>query len=124
MASQRGLSFPISKDPNGYWQFRTREQLIRSSLEMILGTRPGERVHLPDFGSRLEELELEPNDAIFEVLAREYVVEAILRWENRVEVVDVRIVQVENIARIVTVFVDRDDPRRNRQEFVSTLQRA
>ena len=57
---------------------------IHESIWQILSTRPGERFYLPEFGSRLPELVFQPNDTVFRALARQYIVDAIKRWEKRV----------------------------------------
>ena len=57
---------------------------IHESIWQILSTRPGERFYLPEFGSRLPELVFQPNDVVFRALARQYIVDAIKRWEKRV----------------------------------------
>ncbi len=67
---------------------------INESIQQILGTSPGERVMKPEFGSRLQELLFELNNAILKSLARVYVIDAIRRWEKRVIV---KKVQIDNI---------------------------
>ena len=57
---------------------------IHESIWQILSTRPGERFFLPEFGSRLPELVFQQNDIIFRALARQFIVDAIKRWEKRV----------------------------------------
>ena len=57
---------------------------IHESIVQILSTRPGERFYLPEFGSRLPELVFQPNDVVFRALARQFIVDAIKRWEKRV----------------------------------------
>jgi hypothetical protein len=64
---------------------------INESIQQILSTSPGERVMLPEFGSRLRELLFEPNNAVLKALARVYVIDAIKRWEKRVIVKEVYI---------------------------------
>lgn len=61
-------------------------ELIDKSIERILHTTPGERVMLPEFGSRLRSLVFEPNDITLENEIRRAVIEPISRWEPRVEV--------------------------------------
>jgi len=62
---------------------------IHESIVQILSTRPGERFFLPEFGSRLPELVFQPNDVVFRALARQYIVDAIKRWEKRVVIEEV-----------------------------------
>ena len=57
---------------------------IHESIRQILSTRLGERFMLPEFGSRLPELVFQPNDVVFRALARQFIVDAIKRWEKRV----------------------------------------
>ena len=57
---------------------------IHESIWQVLSTRPGERFFLPEFGSRLPELVFQPNDVVFRALARQYIVDAVRRWEKRV----------------------------------------
>jgi len=59
-------------------------QHIHQSIAQILPTRPGERFFLPQFGSRLPELVFQQNDVLFRALARQFIVDAIRRWEKRV----------------------------------------
>ena len=59
---------------------------IAQSITMILATTPGERVMRPEYGSRLQELVFQPNDATTAGLAIQYVKEAISRWEPRIRV--------------------------------------
>ena len=59
---------------------------IHESIRQILSTRPGERFFLPEFGSRLPDLVFQPNDIVFRALARQYIVDAVKRWEKRVAV--------------------------------------
>jgi len=62
---------------------------IKESIRHILATRPGERFFLPEFGSRLHELVFQQNDVVLKALARQYIVDAIKRWEKRVRVTKV-----------------------------------
>ena len=65
----------------------TREhEHIRESILQILGTRQGERFMNPEFGSRLNDLVFEQNDEVLKGLIRHYAIDAIKRWEKRVEV--------------------------------------
>ena len=59
---------------------------IHESIRHILSTRPGERFFLPEFGSRLHELVFQQNDVVLRALAKQYVVDAIKRWEKRIRV--------------------------------------
>ena len=62
---------------------------IRESILQILGTRLGERLMNPEFGSRLNDLVFEQNDDVLEGLIRHYLIDAIKRWEKRVVITGV-----------------------------------
>jgi len=62
---------------------------IHESIWQILSTQPGERFFLTEFGSRLPELVFQPNDTVFRALARQYIVDAVRRWEKRVVIEDI-----------------------------------
>ncbi|MEL6344076.1 MAG: GPW/gp25 family protein [Myxococcota bacterium] len=87
----RGWSFPFHFDPaTGAVATSEFEENIRQSITIILGTRPGERQMLPDFGCRIHELLFAPNTPSTARQARRYVEEALVNWEPRIEVTDVR----------------------------------
>ena len=87
----RGWAFPFHFDPaTGRVATSEFEENIRQSITIILGTRPGERQMLPQFGCRVHELLFAPNTPITARRAKLYVEEALRAWEPRIEVVEVR----------------------------------
>lgn len=62
------------------------EEDIRSSLEILLSTRPGERVMQPRYGCNLDELLFEPLTTTFKTYMKDLVATAILYFESRIEV--------------------------------------
>ncbi len=59
---------------------------IQSSLEILLTTRPGERVMRPDYGCNLDELIFEPLTTTFKTYIKDLISTAILYYEPRIEV--------------------------------------
>jgi uncharacterized protein len=59
---------------------------IRSSLEILLSTRQGERVMRPDYGCNLDELVFEPLTTTFKTYIKDLIQTAILYHEPRIEV--------------------------------------
>lgn len=80
---------PIVKGRNGFFTIIFGRQSIRQKIFTVLLTKLGERVHLPDFGSRLFELVFEQSDATFDVLAKQYVIDAIRIWVTEIEILAV-----------------------------------
>ena len=66
---------------------------INDAIHIILATRIGERPFNPEFGSRLPELVFEPNDAALQRLLVFYTSDALKRWEKRIEVISVTIIE-------------------------------
>ena len=62
------------------------EEDIRSSLEILLSTRPGERVMQARYGCNLDELLFEPLTTTFKTYMKDLIATAILYFEPRIEV--------------------------------------
>ena len=87
-----GIDFPfryVSGNTIGRIVSSNAGERIKDSIHLILSTRPGERMFNPEFGSRLPDLVFEPNDDILKQLLRIYTVDALRRWEKRIEIVDI-----------------------------------
>jgi len=80
----RGPAYPIRAGDKGLFLQETDVELIKGNILQILGTRKGERVMLPLFGSRILEFVHEPLDHITCALIRFELIDAIRRWEPRV----------------------------------------
>lgn len=84
-----GVSFPFAFSSRGRSRQLSLErgiEKIHQSIHMILATRPGERIYLPEFGSKLPDLVFEPEDEILYDQLFLYTVEALNRWEKRISV--------------------------------------
>lgn len=86
----RGWAFPFRfNSATGGVALSEYEENIRQDITIILGTRPGERQMLPQFGCRIHELLFSPDTRATSALAAHHVEEALARWERRIEVVKV-----------------------------------
>jgi len=86
-----GWAFPFGfASASGGVGLSAGEENIRQCISVILSTRPGERQMLPDFGCRLHELLFAPNTRATSALIAHHVREALMKWEPRIEVIDVR----------------------------------
>jgi phage baseplate assembly protein W len=86
----RGWAFPFHFDPaTGSVAYSEFEENIRQNIMVIIGTRPGERQMLYDFGCQIHELMFAPSNSSTARLASRYVEEALQRWEPRIEVLQV-----------------------------------
>jgi phage baseplate assembly protein W len=75
-----------------------QDAAVAQSIRVILGTNPGERVMLPDFGAGLDTFVFEPINAATLTRIRNRVRDALVDGEARIDVLD------------VTVTPDRDRP--------------
>ena len=86
-----GWAFPVNPDAHGRLRYESDEELVIQGIEIVLGTSPGERQMRPEFGCTIYELVGEANTAALRGMVREKVKEALLRWEPRIDVIDVRV---------------------------------
>lgn len=111
-----GWSFPATADATGRVALVVQEREIEQSIQLILGTAPGERPMRPEFGCRIHDHVFGLADVgtageiAFDVRA------ALERWEPRIDVVDVFVGFDE--AEAGTLYVDvryavigHNDPR-------------
>jgi phage baseplate assembly protein W len=67
------------------------EQDIQEAIWIILGTARGERVMLPDFGCGIHDYVFAPNNPSTRAQIADRVREALVTYEPRIEVLDVRV---------------------------------
>lgn len=86
-----GWNFPVGVDGNGQIRMARYEESVRQAIWTILGTAKGERVMRPGFGCAIHDLVFAPTSA--ETVGRigSAVREALVRWEPRIEVLDVSV---------------------------------
>lgn len=84
----RGWAFPITVE-GGRLLFAADATDIRQAVGIILQTAPGERVMLPSFGCRINELLFGAGNAGTCSLAELYARQALDRWEPRIQTQEV-----------------------------------
>jgi|SRR5690606_5755954 Phage baseplate assembly protein W len=88
-----GWSFPPQFDSEGgSVEMLSDGEDIRSSLEILLSTRPGERVMLPSYGCNLDELLFEPLTTTMKTYMKDLIKTAILYHEPRIVVDKIELV--------------------------------
>src|SRR6478672_5294113 len=80
----KGWRYPVDINRNGGVSMSSSEDTVRESIAMILGTAPGERVMRPNFGCEIHDLLFAPNNPNTAGLAAHYCVEALQKWEPRI----------------------------------------
>jgi uncharacterized protein len=97
-----GWAFPPSFDAQGEVNMAAYEEDVRQAIRIILGTDHNERVMRPDFGANMRALLFEPMNTTTMSLAQHYVERALIEWEPRIDLGEVR------------VRFDHDDPSRGK----------
>jgi phage baseplate assembly protein W len=86
-----GWAFPPQLEVTGTPLLVAYEEDIRQSIMIIMGTEPGERIMRPDFGAGLGRFVFEPVNTTTMALVQTRVHEALVDWEPRIEVVNVKV---------------------------------
>ncbi len=87
----KGWAFPVRPGADGHLSYLGGVEKIRQSIWLILCTAPGERVMLPDFGCGIHDLVFEANTATLRGEVQMHVRNALVRWEPRIDVLDVHV---------------------------------
>ena len=98
-----GLSFPLAVDRRGAIALARDEQDIDQAIQLILGTAPGERPMRPEFGCGVHDFVFDSIDANTIGNMEEAIREALLRWEPRIDVRDVRFDASEAVNGLLTI---------------------
>ena len=95
------------------------EQDIRQSLHVLFSTAQGERVMVPDYGCGIWRLVFGAINTLFKAEAMEAIRLAVLYWEPRIDVAEVRIerAQTDGLALVTLSYVIRRTHARNNLVF-------
>jgi phage baseplate assembly protein W len=102
-----GWSFPPQFDAGTNSMAMTSDETdIQRSLEILLATRKGERVMLPDYGCNLDAMVFEPMTTTFKTFIREMIKTAILYYEARIDLNSVKIDDSREAEGVILVMLD------------------
>jgi uncharacterized protein len=91
-----GWAFPPQMEADGTIAEAVYEEDIHQAIRIILGTNPGERVMRPDFGAGLNAFVFEPVNTTTMALVQTRVQEALITWEPRIDVEQVKVTTDSN----------------------------
>ena len=99
------VGFPLLAVPDdaGELHFPTLEESVRQAIQIILRTRPGEQRMRPAFGAGLESFVGEPSTLATRRRIRDTIADALARWEDRIDVERIDVVDVDNTPAEVRV---------------------
>lgn len=86
-----GFAFPLRIDASGAFALTSYEADVEQAIFHILSTAKGERLMLPDFGCGMHDLVFAPNTATQAGAVAAEVRTALVRWEPRIDVLDVTV---------------------------------
>jgi phage baseplate assembly protein W len=102
-----GWSFPPTFEVTDNTVDMTSDEAdIQLSLQILLATRKGERVMLPDYGCNMDELVFEPMTTTFKTYVAENIKTAILFYEARIDLNSVTIDDSRETEGIILVILD------------------
>jgi phage baseplate assembly protein W len=99
-----GWAFPLRTDSTGAIAVASRDRKIEESIRLILGTAYGERPMRPEFGCAIHEFVFSYPDANTIGRIGAEVRASLVRWEPRIDVLDV-VVTVDELEPS-TVYID------------------
>lgn len=101
-----GWRFPVKPDVNGRLNYITGADSIRQSIWIILTTAQGERQMRDRFGCGIHDLVFDANTAALHGLVQEHVKSALILWEPRIDVLDVRAESPPEQRNILLIHID------------------
>src|SRR5882762_6487795 len=102
-----GWSFPPTFDASSNNVLMTSDEAdIQLSLQILLATRKGERIMLPDYGCNLNEMLFEPITTTFKTYISEMIRTAILFYESRIDLNSVKIDDSREMEGVIAIVLD------------------
>ncbi|MAU12345.1 MAG: baseplate protein [Anaerolineaceae bacterium] len=102
----RGWPFPIKLGQNKRLSLLDGNEKIRQSIFLILSTAPGERQMRPEFGCGIYDLVSKPNTPALRGLVKTRVEEALVRYEQRIDVLEVRVTTPPEARNYLLIRID------------------
>jgi uncharacterized protein len=105
-----GLGVPFGIDGAGHVFAQGGDALLRSKVLQLLLTSPGERVNLPDFGTRLRDLVFDPNNDVLAAATEFAVTRALQRFlGDQIHVDQVQIATRDNELHVDISYLRKSD---------------
>lgn len=102
----KGWKFPIRVNGRGGLSYSSGAQSIAEAIWVILSTPPNTRMMQPEFGCGIHDYVFAPNNPNTIATVTQEVHGALLRWEPRIDVLDVRVVSHPETPNTLLIYVD------------------
>lgn len=104
-----GAIFPIELEENdqgqtGWYPVYGDSKLIEENIKALLLYEIGQRLRQEDFGTRLIEVLEEPNTSALSFLIREYIMQALNKYESRVRITKISSTRLNQKLHILLEF--------------------
>jgi phage baseplate assembly protein W len=110
-----GWKYPVSVESNGSISSSSYEENIQESIRLILGTAKGERLMRPEFGCSIHEYAYSTMDTLTLRMIENAVYEALVDWEPRIEVNEIKTLTEKALEGKLLISVDYKVRRSNTQ---------
>ena len=102
-----GWSFPPTFDTSADNVVMTSDEAdIHQSLQILLSTRRGERVMVPDYGCNLDEMLFEPMTTTFKTYISEMIKTSILYYEPRIDLKSVKVDDSQETNGVILLIIN------------------
>lgn len=88
----RGWRFPIRVNPRGRLEWSEGPERIRDAIWLVIKTALGERLMRPKFGAGVDDFVFQSNSDVNRTALTIAIKSALLLWEPRIELEEVRVV--------------------------------
>ena len=102
----RGFKFPIRVNGRGGLSWSEGEDLIGEAIWLILSTPRRSRVMEPEFGCGAHDFVFAPNNSSTRAMVEDEVTRALVRYEARIDVLDVRATPQVDLPNLLLIEVD------------------
>ena len=109
----RGWRFPIRVNPRGRLEWSDGPDRIRDAIWLIIKTALGERLMRPKFGAGVDDFVFQSNSDVNRSALAIAIKSALLEWEPRIDLEEVRVVSAADYESGRVESVDSPDPRIN-----------
>ena len=101
-----GWKFPIRINGRGGFSLSREEQDIAEAIWVVLSTARRDRIMRPEFGCGIHDYVFSPNNASTRGAIAYQVQQALIRWEPRIDVLDIRVQEDPNQPNLLLIDVD------------------
>jgi len=102
----KGWKFPIRVNSRGRLSYSSGGEDIEEAIWIILSTAKGERVMIPEYGCGIHRLVFAPLNPETIGDIKYHVTDALIRWEPRIDVIDVRVEQDREEKSRLFIYID------------------